>query len=178
MGVCCLARLLQLRRQCGLSNCRCVWSEMYSEESQRLYYAERGTPQTSWDPPQHFRFQDWTLGVLPHRLAPRVKFPFHAVFPANGMQKHGSTGETLAAHADLKPRRSEPQEQSADWVIGGPKTSVTPGGLCSWTDFQPEPLQTAARTASTSRHQRRYLRRCTTSRGRTGEVPGSDRWHF
>lgn len=35
---------------------------MFSEELQRLYYADTQSSQTSWDPPPAFCFADWSLG--------------------------------------------------------------------------------------------------------------------
>mmetsp|Transcript_13518 Transcript_13518/g.40875 ORF Transcript_13518/g.40875 Transcript_13518/m.40875 type:complete len:360 (-) Transcript_13518:478-1557(-) len=76
---------------------RCVWSEMYSEESQRLYYAERGTPQTSWDPPQHFRFQDWTLDCSTYGIdIATSKAIFEAVHHLQGENRGGAWKRPVA----------------------------------------------------------------------------------
>lgn len=45
------------------------WREMFSEELQRLYYADAASSETSWKPPPFFRFSDWRLGGCHMRTA-------------------------------------------------------------------------------------------------------------
>ena len=47
-----------------MSSDREKWREMFSEESQRLYYADTQSSDTSWVPPPAFCFADWSLGDL------------------------------------------------------------------------------------------------------------------